>query len=106
MFLEESDREFATRDKLQSSEKLWGAAAHIIIAIAQQEGRRYNKHPHLEAAVLRLSRNPDNGVSVQDFKVAERLHVYFYHAQLSDTELTDYRRQVQTFVNRLLQIAT
>lgn len=102
----ESDREFAAGDKLQGSEKLWGAAAHAIIAIAQREGRRYNKHPHLEEAVARLSRNPGNEVSVPDFKIAERLHAYFYHAQLSDPDLTKYRQQVRVFVTRLLQIAT
>lgn len=91
---------------MQGSEKLWGAAAHAIIAIAQREGRRYNKHPHLEDTVSWLSRNPGNEVSVRDFKSAERLHAYFYHAQLSDLNLANDRQQVRVFVTRLLQIAT
>ena len=37
-FLAASDREFAAGDALQASEKLWGAAAHAIMAVAQQQG--------------------------------------------------------------------
>ena len=34
-FLADSDREFAAGDVLQASEKLWGAAAHAMMAVAE-----------------------------------------------------------------------
>lgn len=35
-FLAVSDAEFAKGDDMQASEKLWGAAAHAVMAVAQQ----------------------------------------------------------------------
>ena len=35
-FLEDADREFSAGDHLQASEKLWGAASHAVMAVAQQ----------------------------------------------------------------------
>lgn len=43
-FLEASDREFAVGDTLKASEKLWGAAGHAIMAVAQQRGLEYGTH--------------------------------------------------------------
>ena len=43
-FLAASDREFAVGDTLHASEKLWGAAAHAIMAVAQQRGLEYGTH--------------------------------------------------------------
>ena len=43
-FLAASDREFAAGDVLQASEKLWGAAAHAITAVAKQQGLDHGTH--------------------------------------------------------------
>ena len=37
-FLTKSDGYFAEDDVLQGSEKLWGAAAHSVMAMAQERG--------------------------------------------------------------------
>ena len=37
-YLADSDREYDAGDTLQASEKLWGAAAHAIMAVAQHVG--------------------------------------------------------------------
>ena len=36
-FLTVADEEFSAGDMLQGSEKMWGAAAHAVMAVAQQE---------------------------------------------------------------------
>lgn len=43
-FLAASDREFAVGDTVGASEKLWGAAAHAIMAAAQQRGLEHGTH--------------------------------------------------------------
>jgi hypothetical protein len=44
-FLAASDREFAAGDVLQASEKLWGAAAHAITAVAKESAGPGSWHP-------------------------------------------------------------
>ena len=44
-FLEKSDRYFAEGDELQGSEKMWGAAAHSVMAVAQQRGWSFGDPP-------------------------------------------------------------
>ena len=44
-FLAAADHEFMAGDNLQASEKMWGAASHAVMAVAQQRGWRYTKHP-------------------------------------------------------------
>ena len=53
--LEHSDQEFVKGDEKQGSEKLWGSAAHSVMAIAMQRGWRYSKHNAKVAAVNRLA---------------------------------------------------
>ena len=54
-FLGVSDHEFMAGDNLQASEKLWGAASHAVMAVAQQRGWRYSKHRDLKRAARKLS---------------------------------------------------
>ena len=39
-FLEVAEEEFAAGDAIQGSEKMWGAAAHAVMAVAQQREPR------------------------------------------------------------------
>ena len=54
-FLGDSDREFEAGDIAQTSEKLRGAAAQAMIAIAQQRGWRHGSRRDLKIAVSRLA---------------------------------------------------
>ena len=54
-FIDESDSYFAKGDVLQGSEKTWGAAAHIVMVMAQQRGWDFGNHRALSIAVHRLS---------------------------------------------------
>ena len=49
-FLEDSNREFAGGDHLQASEKLWSAAAHAVMAVAQQREWLHRSHRALKNA--------------------------------------------------------
>ena len=53
-FLEASDQEFASGDHLQASEKLWGAATHAVMAVAQQR-----EWPHRSPPFAEKRRRPD-----------------------------------------------
>ena len=103
-FLLASDREFAAGDTLQGSEKLWGAAAHAVMALAQQRGWRFGDHRSLKTAANRLSDELREPGIASDFGLAEKFHANFYHDFMQDFEIDGDRALVHRFVNRVLSL--
>ena len=103
-FLVASDREFAAGDLIQGSEKLWGAAAHAVIAVAQERGWDHNSHRSLKRAVTRLSRERGDPTLELQFAVAEKFHRNFYHDSMEDWERDVDRPHVHDFVARVLAL--
>ena len=104
-FLEAADREFAANDLVQASEKLWGAAAHAVMAVAQERGWDHRSHRSLKNAVIRLSREQDDPLIEAYFAVAEKFHRNFYHDDMEDYERDADRPLVEHFVTRVLALA-
>ena len=103
-FLEESDREFAKGDDLQASEKLWGAASHAVMAVAQQRGWPYGSHRAMKTAADRLGEIHDDSVLSNGFGVAEKFHANFYHGFMEDYQLDADRPKVRDFVHRVVAL--
>ena len=103
-FLEVSDHEFMAGDNLQASEKLWGAASHAMMAVAQQRGWRYNRHRDLGKASQKLSDETGDASIADRFAIAEKLHANFYHDFMEDHEFDYARNSVRAFVNRVLKL--
>ena len=103
-FLAQSDAEFAEGDRLQASEKLWGAATHAVMAAAQQRGWRHGSHRALKEAVRRLSNDHDDIRIMLEFGFAEKFHSNFYHDHMDDFELDEDRPLVHDFVHRVLAL--
>lgn len=101
-FLSVSDQEFAAGDILQGSEKLWGAAAHAVMALAQRRGWRFGDHRALQAAANRLADELQEPLLSSDFSVAQKFHANFYHDFMQDYEIDRDRPAVHRFVNRVL----
>ena len=98
IFLEQSDREFASGDVLQGCEKLWGAAAQALMVAEGQKGRPIpGKHVRMIAAVdqhyPRLRAN---------FAVARAFHSNFYHDFMEDADIQLQRPLVHELVDQLL----
>ena len=102
-FLEASDREFAGGDVLQGSEKLWGAASHAVIAVAQQRGWPYGKHQALKSVVRRLYEESGDAFWQAGFLAAEKFHANFYHDFMEDFQVEEDRPLVRHFVARMLE---
>ena len=104
-FLAVADDEFGSGDMLQGSEKMWGAAAHAVMAVAQQRDWPFGSHGALRIAVRRLSNEFDDPFLTAGFVAAEKLHDNFYHDFMehdADFELSkDVTRQ---FVGRVLSL--
>ncbi len=104
-FLDAADSEFAGGDRLQGSEKMWGAAAHAVMAVAQQRSWRFGDHSALRTAVRRLSSERDDLVLLGGFGVAEGFHTNFYHDFMGSNDDFDLSRQVvRDFIDRLIAL--
>ena len=105
-FLEVSEREFAAGDVLQGSEKLWGAAAHVVMAAAQQRGWPYGKHGNLKTVAQRLYRETGDSIFREGFSTAEKFHANYYHDFMEDFQMVEDRPVVHEFVSRMLEFVS
>ena len=85
-FLEKADRHFAEGDQIQASEKLWGAAAHAMMAVSMERGWPGSSHRAMKEAAERLADEYGRpaywkGASGADRvqHSAEKYHRDFYH---------------------------
>ena len=101
-FLAASDAEFAAGDRLQASEKLWGAATHAVMAVATQREWRCRSHRELKNAVQQVAAEYADELIEGAFAAAEKFHKNFYHDEMEDYEVEADRPVVHRFVNRML----
>ena len=101
-FLADADEEFAAGDVLQASEKMWGAATHAVIAVAQRRGWLYGGHREMRIVVERLAQEHDDPTLSPRFSVAEKLHANFYHGFMEPFQMEPDRHLVRDFVVRVL----
>lgn len=74
----QAEDELAKGDRLQASEKAWGAVAHRLKVIADHRGWEYTAHRHVYGVVRQLSDELGNQ-SVRDlFAYANGLHQNYY----------------------------
>lgn len=100
-FLTASDDEFERADALQGAEKLWGAAAHSIMSIAQERDWPHESHRALKNAAIRLAAEREAPLIEAYFGLAEKFHAYFYHGTMEDWERDADRPLVHNLVRRV-----
>ncbi len=103
-FLEAAHREFAAGDALQGSEKMWGAASHAVISVAQRRGWPYGSHRDLLVAVGRLAEEYDDRTLRAEFDAAQMFHANFYHGFMEPYQRDNSRELVRDFVDRVLRL--
>ena len=87
-------------DRLQASEKIWGAAAHRLKEIAVERGWPYDSHADGTVIARHISRQTDNQHITPLFSVAVETHQNFYEDRMSLEELTDRLGEIR----RLLEL--
>ena len=70
--------ELAKGDRLQASEKAWGAAAHALKEIANRRGWRYTTHAHVYGIVENLVDELGDETVNDLFTYAVNLHRNYY----------------------------
>ena len=76
--MKHAEQQLAEGDRLQASEKAWGAVAHQLKVIAEQRGWKYETHSQVYGIVERLATEQGNQQLKRLFPVAVGLHQNFY----------------------------
>lgn len=76
--MEHAERQLAVGDRLQASEKAWGAVVHRLKVIADRRGWEYDKHQHVYGVVRRLTQELGDPDLMKNFIVADGLHKNYY----------------------------
>lgn len=107
-FLAASDREFAVGDTLQASEKLWGAAAHAIMAVAQQRGLEYGTHRALVNAARAIADAVGSELTRAEMRLgisaAQHFHSNFYNRTMEPEDIAYDRPLVHRYVALMLTL--
>ena len=103
-FLDQADQHFADGEQIQASEKLWGAAAHAVMAVAQERGWPHTSHPALKRAAERLSAEQNDPQIADRFGVAEKYHFDSRHLFMESEEWLTDRPKVRDLVARVLAL--
>ncbi len=104
-FLDDADREFEAGDILQASEKLWGAASHVVIAEMKSRGMEPRSHREMVQAVEMLAQELDDRSLRDMFGIARAFHQNFYNGTMADYEFEADRPTVQRFVERMVELS-
>ena len=87
-------------DRLQASEKAWGAVAHRLKVVADNRGWRYETHADSFVIARNLAVEQDSPRIMELFSIAHGLHINYY----GDIKTTDYLRSEVENVKELLSI--
>ena len=90
-FLIDADREFEQGDLLQASEKLWGAASHVVLAEMRRRGIAPSGHKATIDAVELIGEDYEDPSLRPLFTSAEMLHANFYHGFLDAERFQEQR---------------
>ena len=77
-FIDHARDELGKGDRLQASEKLWGAAAHALKAVAIQRGWQHTEHQNIHRIAIQLGNEFGRPDFETKIRVANSFHVNFY----------------------------
>ena len=108
-FLLHAEEMLGRRDRLQASEKIWGAAAHTVKQVARRRRWPCTSHEDLRDIARYLSDKGSYLVGGTDslfigFKAAESYHENFYRDTLSVPEIRRGLRNAEQLVALLTQL--
>jgi len=100
-YLAEAKEFLSKEDLVQTSEKLWGAAALAVKMVAAKRGLKLEAHRSLWDFVSRLSRESGDEEIITFFHVANSLHRNFYENQMDKASLEVAIRNIEQLIEKL-----
>ena len=103
-FLSDADRELDAGDHFKASEKLWGAASHMVIAEMHRRGLKQSGHRAMIDAIEQIAEEADEPSFRANFAIAESLHANFYHGFMQPQDVRRHRSHVHEFVAKMSEL--
>lgn len=100
-YLREAQKFLASGNLVQTSEKLWGAVAEMVKAVATKRGIALGTHRSLWDFVYQLNQEHPQLRLTDLFSAAETLHINFYEDHLSQKVVEDRAQRVHQLIERL-----
>ncbi len=100
-YLREADQLLAKEDYAQASEKLWGASAEIVKAVAASRGLDIKSHGELHEFVTKLREETQDPEIRTLWLVATTLHQNFYEAWLPSAMVREAAEDVKIFSEKV-----
>lgn len=99
--LAQAQEELDKDDLCQASEKIWGAVAEIVKAVAQQRGWNHHAHNYLSHAANYVGFALGRRDLVTIFAAASEIHTNFYEHQVFKDEVEVRLESARTFVEAM-----
>lgn len=100
-YLHDAESLLTAGDYPQASEKLWGAVATLVKAVATTRHWRHSNHRDLRAAVSRLYRETGDSEYLDLFSTAEALHANFCEDFLEPEDVRHYATRARRLIEKL-----
>ena len=100
-FLKDAKELLKKQDYVQASEKLWGATAQIIKAIAFKRGKTLRSHEAISRYIVELSKEINDKSILTYFSVANGLHQNFYEDWLAPEILIEGAKDIEKLIKKL-----
>ena len=103
-FVKQAQVELDMGDRLQASEKAWGAAAHAVKAVAADRGWNHDSHRLLFDAIDQIARDNEVPALRALFQIANSLHQNFYENWQPHGVVQDGIDEIKQLVDMLEEI--
>lgn len=100
-YLEEAEKYLAKGDSVQASEKLWGASAEIVKAVAAHRGLELKTHAALWEFTTKLSLELRDPEILRLFAIANYLHQNFYENVMTLEAVKECAEVVKQFIEKV-----
>ena len=100
-YLKEAEGFLVKGDPVQASEKLWGASAEIVKAVAAQRGLELKTHADLWAFTTKLSSELGDPEMLRLFATANYLHQNFYENVMTVEAVSASAEAVKQFIKKV-----
>ncbi len=100
-FLDHARVELDKGDRLQAAEKVWGAAAHALKAIAIQRGWRHRSHDSVMSVGSQLARECGREDLAEHLISANAMHINFYENGVPAILIKAAINNVERYIDKL-----
>lgn len=101
VYFRQAHDELAKGDLSQASEKGWGAAAEIVKAFAEENGREHHGHRQIQSTVNGLVEQTNDPELGSLFEYAAGLHRNFYEDWMSAQRVQWGIAAVERFISKM-----